>query len=282
MSGERITCKLAHGGVYLEIPQFNIAQIADSGQCFRISPVSSPVSGYVAVTGRHYTVIEPFGNGYVFHCSFDEFIDVWIPYFDLATDYGVYQEKMVGDPFLMAAVEHGGGIRMLRQDLWEMAVTYVISQRNNIPRIRSAVETLCREFGTPLGEIGGNTVYSFPVAEQLRGKDLSCASLGYREKYIKALCDVRPDFWEQLKKQDDAKAKQALLDLNGVGEKVANCVMLFGLHRMDSYPRDVWINRLIDDVYGGEFDPTRYAGFAGYVQQLQFYHYRQLSKEAGA
>ena len=181
---------------------------------------------------------------------------------------------MQDDPFLKDALKTGGGIRILRQDLWEMAVTFTISQRNNIPRIAQSVEALCENFGTPLQEIGGRQVYAFPTADQLLWSDLSVASLGYREPYIKGLCGQGDAVWQSLPNLDDAQAKKKLLDMKGIGEKVANCIMLFGLHRMDSYPRDVWVNRLIDDVYHGDFDPGKYAGFAGYVQQLQFYHYR--------
>lgn len=277
MNGEKATCRLLHNGVLLCAPQFDVAQIAESGQCFRIAQLDD--GGFLAVTGQHFVKITAMDTGgYVFHCSWSDFRDVWVPYFDLSADYEMYQSRMADDPFLVEAIKVGGGIRMLQQDLWEMVVTFVISQRNNIPRIRSAVETLCREFGSSLGKVDDKVVYSFPVAEQLRGADLSCASLGYREKYIKALCDLEPDFWRELTIQEDDEAKKSLIGLTGVGEKVANCIMLFGLHRMNSYPRDVWINRLIDDVYGGEFDPSVYEGFAGYVQQLQFYYYRTLNK----
>ena len=160
-----------------------------------------------------------------------------------------------------------------------MVVTFIISQRNNIPRIRKAVDILCQTFGTPLGEIDGQQFYSFPTPAQLRGQDLSPASLGYRESYVKEMAEYDEDFWVQLQKQDDDTARKTLIALRGIGEKVANCVMLFGLHRMDSYPRDVWINRMIDDVYHGNFDPSQYAGFAGYVQQLQFFYYRKTAKE---
>lgn len=153
-------------------------------------------------------------------------------------------------------------------------VAFVISQRNNIPRIRSSVDTLCREFGSPLGKVHGQEVYAFPTAAQLRDKSLAAASLGYREPYVKELAAYSDDVWRELQSQNDAKAKATLISMKGIGEKVANCIMLFGLHRMNSYPRDVWMNRLIDDVYHGEFDTSKYAGFAGYVQQLQFYHYR--------
>lgn len=278
MSGEKPICRLVSDGILLNAPQFDVEQIADSGQCFRIQML--PSGGVLAVTGQHFVKIDHSTEGYVFHCPWNEFRDVWLPYFDLAEDYMAYQQQMVDDPFLAEAIQTGGGIRILRQDLWEMVITFVISQRNNIPRIRSTVECLCQNFGTRLGEIDDCVIYSFPTAEQMRGKNLSCASLGYREKYIKELCNLQPDFWARLKEQDDAEAKKSLLDLGGIGEKVANCIMLFGLHHMDSYPRDVWINRMIDDVYRGNFTPEKYAGYAGYVQQLQFFHYRQIAKEA--
>lgn len=278
MNGEKVTCRILHNGVLLCAPQFDVAQIAESGQCFRITQLDD--ENYLAVTGRHFVKITTTGiGGCVFHCSWADFRDVWVPYFDLSADYEAYQSCMVGDPFLVEAIKVCGGVRILRQDLWETVVTFVISQCNNIPRIRSAVEALCENFGSYLGEVDGKVVHSFPTAEQLQGADLACASLGYREKYIKALCDLEPDFWQELANQEEDEAKKTLLGLTGVGEKVANCIMLFGLHYMDSYPKDVWINRLIDDVYGGTFDPSAYEGFAGYVQQLQFYYYRTLNKE---
>jgi N-glycosylase/DNA lyase len=239
--------------------------------------------GYVAVTDEKMVKITPGAEGgYIFHCTYDDFRDVWVAYFDLCEDYEAYQQKMSGDPFLRAAIAAGGGIRILRQDLWEMVVTFVISQRNNIPRIRKAVDILCQTFGTPLGEIDGQTFYSFPTPEQLRGQDLSAASLGYRESYIKELAELDAGIWREIRGQDEETARKSLLSIRGVGEKVANCVMLFGLHCMDSYPRDVWINRMISDIYHGDFDPTQYAGFAGYVQQLQFFYYRMAVKEDDA
>ena len=254
----------------------DLRQIAASGQCFRLDEYDD--GRFLAVTGTHMVEIHRREGGYVFWCSEDEFRSVWVPYFDLDTDYGAFQRRMEDDPFLRDAVQDGGGIRILRQDLWETAVTFVISQRNNIPRIRRTVEALCGAFGTPLGEIGGREIHAFPTPHQLRGRDLSAASLGYREPYIKELADRDTGIWRQLPSQDDGQAKQTLLSMRGVGEKVADCILLFGLHRMDSYPRDVWIHRLIDDVYHGSFDPGRYAGFAGYVQQLQFYHYRDRTR----
>ena len=251
MSGEKVICRRVSDGVLLKIPHtFDLEQIAESGQCFRLTALKN--GGYVAITGMKLVKITPSADGgYVFHCSYNDFRDVWVPYFDLATDYEAYQRQMSGDPFLQKAIQAGGGIRILRQDLWEMVVTYIISQRNNIPRIRKAVDVLCQLFGTRLGEIDGQEFYSFPTPAQLRGRDLSLVSLGYRESYVKEMAEHDESFWEELKSQDDDTARKTLIDQRGIGEKVANCVMLFGLHRMDSYPKDVWINRMIDDVYQG-------------------------------
>ena len=258
------------------LPHFSLAQICQSGQCFRISEYED--NEFIAATGTHAVSIHQDGDSYWFRCTEQEFQDVWRPYFDLDTDYSTFQSLMMDDPFLRSAIEAGGGIRILHQDLWEAVVTFVISQRNNIPRIRSSVDTLCREFGSPLGKVHGQKVYAFPTAAQLRDKSLATAYLGYREPYVRELAAYNDDVWQKLKNQDDAKAKATLISMRGIGEKVANCIMLFGLHRMNSYPRDVWMNRLIDDVYHGDFDPSKYAGFAGHVQQLQFYYYRQMAR----
>ena len=115
MNGEKVTCRLLHNGVLLCAPQFDVAQIAKSGQCFRIAQLDG--GGFLAVTGQHFvkiTVVET--GGYVFHCSWGDFRDVWVPYFDLSADYEMYQSRMTGDLFLVEAIKVGGGIRMLQQD----------------------------------------------------------------------------------------------------------------------------------------------------------------------
>lgn len=267
--------------IYNSHGELDLKQIADSGQCFRLQEYDK--DKFIAVTGTHAVDIHRRNDRYVFYCDREEFQTVWTPYFDLNTDYRIFKAQMQDDPFLRAAVAEGNGIRILRQDLWEAVVTFTISQRNSIPRIAKSVKCLCENFGTPLKEIGGRQIYAFPTPDQLLWPDLSVASLGYRELYIKLLCKYSDDMWRNLPMLSDAKAKETLLSMKGIGEKVANCIMLFGLHRMNSYPRDVWINRLIDDVYHGGFDLGKYDGFAGYVQQLQFYHYRKknLTKMRG-
>ena len=269
--------KESNGNILVEKSKtFDLKQISQSGQCFRLKQISE--NEFIAITQNHYVVISITGKGYEFNCSMVDFERVWFPYFDLETDYICYQNEMVKDNFLKSAIEFGGGIRILRQDLWEMIVTFIISQRNNIPRIQKSVEALCKAYGTHLVTICGEDIYSFPTLSQLREKDLSVASLGYREKYIKELCEIRESDLLQIKNQDDETAKKSLLQIKGVGGKVASCILLFGLHRMNSYPIDVWVKRLIEDIYDGDFNPNLYSGYAGYVQQLQFYYYRSINK----
>ena len=139
--------------VYDSRGELDLRQIANSGQCFRLKEYAT--DKFIAVTGSHAVDIHRRGDVYIFWCDAKEFQAVWAPYFDLDTDYKGFKSKMQDDPFLKDALKTGGGIRILRQDLWEMAVTFTISQRNNIPRIAQSVEALCENFGTPLREIGG-------------------------------------------------------------------------------------------------------------------------------
>lgn len=253
---------------------FDLKQILKSGQCFRIKEYNT--DEFIAITGLHVVKIHKYLNGYIFHCPTEIFINIWIPYFDLNTDYATFQSQIKDDSFLERALKFGDGIRILRQDLWETIVSFIISQRNNIPRIQKSIELLCQHFGSYLTSIDGRKIYAFPTREQLVNSDISVASLGYREDYIKDLCS-NPNFnLDAFQSGDFYKTKENLLQIRGVGEKVANCIMLFGLHYMDSYPKDVWVNKLINDVYNGNFDVTKYTGFAGYIQQLQFYYYRNI------
>jgi len=184
------------------------------------------------------------------------------------------------DAFLQTACAYGQGIRMLRQDPWEMLVSFIISQRKNIPAIKYCIEVLCARYGEPLGQMDETQLFAFPTAARLAELDeahfLAC-SLGYRAKYILAAARMVASGALDL----DAIAAlpnealfSALLAVPGVGEKVANCVMLFGYHRLACFPRDVWINRVEEREYGGAFPLERYPDSAGALQQYVFYYAR--------
>jgi len=268
--------------VRVDFPCFDIQKIAESGQCFRL--VRSGQDDWTLTAFGKALHIRKIKNGeYIFSCTKREFNSIWKNYFDLESDYGAYADQIPkSDRFLSAAAEYSEGIRILNQDPWEMLITFLLSQRKSIPAIRTCVEKLASSFGNEIND-DGKTVYAFPTPEQLyhAGVDgiLSC-SAGYRAPYLYEAAslvlsgELDPEY---LKNSDDAELKEKLLSLRGVGEKVANCVMLFGYHRINAFPVDVWMNRMIDRHYNGSFPMDLYRGFAGIIQQYIFYYGRTYS-----
>lgn len=258
---------------------FDIQKIADSGQCFRISKtvddrwqvVASDKLAYVDVCGTDH---------YLINCS-DEDNSFWTEYFDLDQDYQKYADSVdPEDHFLTEAIEYGKGIRILKQDPWEMLITFIISQRRSIPSIKTCVERICSRWGSML-EPG---VYSFPDPDALSKaslEELCQCGLGYRAEYVflaaKDVAEHELDL-DALKTYSDDQLYSALLSLRGVGAKVANCVMLFGFYRIASFPIDVWIDRVQKEHYDGRFPVELYNGFAGIIQQYIFFYARRKNK----
>ena len=258
---------------------FDLATIAQSGQCFRMRHCKN--GGYfVAAGNRLVTVLRRSDGAYEFSCSEDEFASFWCGYFDLDTDYGPYYDALdPQDVFLAGAASYGRGMRILRQDPWETAVSFVLSQRKNIAAIRHCIHALCQACGTAMPTAEG-MAYAFPTPEQilhLKHEALQACSVGYRGKYVKdlALRVCRGDLdLDAVAGLDDRDAKASLMRVHGIGEKVADCILLFGYHRMDAFPMDVWMRRVTDGVYAGGWDRQRYRGFSGLVQQLLFHYAR--------
>ena len=212
-----------------------------------------------------------------FDCSEEEFNDIWSSYYDLETDYDSFIRSIKEeDTFLKNAASASSGIRILRQDPFEMLISFIISQRKSIPAIRSSVEKLCRLCGNEIRD----GIYSFPEPKslsQLSDVDLASCSLGYRAGYVReaALSVYRGDLnMEKLATLSDEDLFEALVSVRGVGKKVANCVMLFGFHRINAFPVDVWMQRVADEHYGGRFPVESYEGYAGVMQQYMFFYRR--------
>ncbi len=258
------------------IQHFDPIAIAQSGQCFRMRVLSS---GRVELIHRDkFLIIDSLGEErFAFHCTENEFRAHWQDYFDLSTDYGAFISSVDrDDAYLANAAQSGSGLRILRQDPWEVLVSFILSQRKSIPAIRDGIEKLCRRFGTPL-PISLREEFAFPTPESLAAAslhDLAACSLGYRAPYVQSaaqsVASGETDL-NILSDLSDEALMQKLLALHGVGIKVASCVMLFGYHRMDLAPVDVWIQRVIDQEYGGVSPFARYKGFAGVIQQYMFY-----------
>ena len=259
------------------IPDFNIDQIARSGQCFRFRPLGE--GHYALVAGGRYIEISQQGQTVRFDCPEDEFETVWRPYFDLDADYGRCKRAVAKrDKYLQSAIATGGGLRILRQELWEVIVCFIISQQNNIPRIMKCVENMCSLFGETCYNRSEQVYNVFPTAERLAActaDDLAPVRLGYRAKYILAAARQAASGevdLDAVRRMDYAHAKAELMRLSGVGVKVAECICLFALHHIDAFPIDTHIRQMLDAHYPKGFLLRRYKGFAGVMQQYAFYY----------
>lgn len=266
------------GGVILsDVENFDPFVSAECGQCFRFEKVSD--DEYVITAMRRALDIKRVEGGYFFvGVNEKEFEDKWVGYFDLDRDYGGIINGFSSDAHLFAAARAGSGIRIFRQDPFETLISFIISQNNNIPRIKKIIAALCRTLGAEISE----GVYDFPDAEAIAaaGTDgLTPIRAGFRAKYIidaaektvngeidpYALCDM-----------DYEDALAALKTIKGVGDKVANCVLLFGCGFYNAFPVDVWVKKVIGKYYGDGFDPKAFGANAGIAQQYLFNYERNL------
>lgn len=308
---------------------FHLGQIADSGQCFRMLPCPGEKNTYTIVSKEHVLKLSQDETDVRFFCREEEY-PFWEEYFDLKTDYAAFLAAVdPGDTYLKRASEFGRGIRILRQDPWEMIITFIISQQKTIPAIRGLVEALSRKYGTKLvgsdnadgvfsGHLSGGApaadsghfpansgydFYSFPTPIQLSAaslEDLLSLKLGYRAKYIKKVCEdacegrLDLSYLSTLSYDD---AMEYLMGFYGIGEKVANCICLFGLHHINAFPIDTWIKKILLSEYApkshlpeklpksrlfeaiAEEHFSRYDGFAGVMQQYIFYFERHAVRK---
>lgn len=259
---------------------FSIRQICESGQCFRLQEMDGiPGERYALTAFGRYLEIEQKQNKIFFDCTPEEFKQVWEKYFDLEEDYGkIINSIDQKDAYLLKAASYGGGIRILRQDLWEMIVSFIISQQNNIKRIRKCIYYLCQKYGGEKRTEDGRLYYGFPAPDALAKasvEDLQACNLGYRSKYIRktaqSVVDGEVDL-QAIWKMDYEAAKIELCKLSGVGEKVANCICLFALHKTEAFPVDTHIQKVLKEHYPDGFPFERYSGYAGIIQQYIFYY----------
>lgn len=267
---------------------FELKHIFDCGQCFRFNKVDE--NSYLGVAFQRALKISQTGSTVMLYdTSEQDFYDIWYDFFDFSQDYGKIKKTLSSDPVLCEAVKYGEGIRILRQDLWETLISFIISASNNIPRIKGIIERFCENFGEKIHYMG-NTYYSFPspsVTASLSREDLAVIRAGFRDKYIidaaqKAASGALD--LEYIKSLPTQEAKRALMTVNGVGNKVSDCILLFGLNRTDSFPVDVWIKRIMEYCYfDGEqsidtvntFAVQKFGSLCGYAQQYLFFWARE-------
>lgn len=262
------------------IKDFDPVHTFECGQCFRWE--QQPDGSYTgAAMGRIVNMRFDAGQSgrlTITPCTEEDFDDIWRPYLDLDRDYTAIKTRLSeGDDIMKKACEYGYGIRILNQDLWETIVSFIISQNNNIPRIKGCIERLCDNFGEPIGnETIRHDIPRPEVMAALSIEDLAPVRLGYRAKYLietaKTVCEngLPGDFDE-------------LSALCGVGPKVASCIALFGMQDYASFPIDVWVMKVMHELYGlpegnkkamAEFAAEHFGELGGFAQQYLFYYMR--------
>lgn len=273
-----------------DIPDFKLSDIFECGQCFRWA--KSGGESYIGVAKDKALKIEQTDSHVILYdTTEDDFKNIWYDYFDLGRDYSAIREALKKDTGLSEAFGYGSGIRLLEQDLWECLVSFIISASNNIPRIKKIVELFCENFGEKITYMG-NTYHTFPTPEKtasLSLDDLQIIRAGFRDKYIldaakKFLSDPEMTH-EHLSAVSSEEAKKILMRINGVGNKVADCVLLFGLGKYDCFPIDVWMKRIMEYCYFdkkpqsikaiAQYAEEHFGALGGFAQQYLFFYARE-------
>lgn len=254
-------------------PDFDLDETLDCGQAFRWEKIRS---GYKC-TYRGFFLDKPLeisfdGEKFIFHdTSAEDFENIWIEYFDFNRDYAEIKDRLSVDETLKKACGFAGGIRLLKQDSWECLCSFIISQNNNIPRIKGIISRLCEHYG------------HFPCPSEMAEEtpeSLGFLRSGFRAKYLVDAAQKTASGelgLEKIKNMPIEGARKALMTIKGVGPKVAECVLLFGMHRPEAFPVDVWIKRVMEKYYpAGLPDCTK--GIEGIAQQYLFHYVRNLEK----
>lgn len=278
-------------GIKLEdIKDFHATHIFECGQCFRwIKEIDGSYTG--TAMERVINVASDIEKSIVTiqNTNLEEFHSIWFDYFDLGRDYGKIKQELSKEPILSEAISHGQGMRILKQSSWEMLISFIVSANSNIPKISKSLGLLSELYGSPM-EYKGKTFYAFPTLEQLEKADLQGINLckaGFRCKYI--LDAVKKVRWgeinlEEISKMDITSARKELMKVNGVGPKVADCIMLFSMSKHAAYPVDVWVKRVTEHYFLGKtvaikdiqaLAEEKFGELAGFAQQYMFYFARE-------
>ncbi|APQ77116.1 DNA-3-methyladenine glycosylase family protein [Clostridium botulinum] len=286
------------GIVIKDVRNFELAHIFECGQCFRWYKTEE--GSYIGVAYGKVIEVEKANNDVILHNATEEdFKNIWAEYFDLYRDYSEIKNILSKDEILAKSVEFGHGIRLLKQDPFEIIVSFIISANNRIPMIKKAIKNISERWGDPI-EYKGNIYYSFPTVEQLKDAtedELKACSVGFRAKYIKDTvnkiyqnsieeCEKYEKEYDMLwiKNQQDDICHKVLQNYSGIGAKVADCVMLFSMEKYSAFPVDVWVKRAMQYFYLApdvslkkirDFGREKFGELSGFAQQYLFYYARE-------
>ena len=276
------------------INSFNLIDIFECGQCFRWNKEDD--ESYTGVIANNVLNVKSIGNKIIFKgiCK-GNIQDIVTKYFDLNRDYTKIKDKLSKiDSYMKNSIEYGEGIRILNQDLWETIISFIISANNNIPRIKGIIERLSENYGNEI-IWNGKKYYTFPTPEELRNvsvEEYRKLGLGFRDIRVyettKMILNKEVDL-KKLFNEDTETVREELLKFSGVGPKVADCILLFStLKRFEVFPIDVWVRRVMNDLYIKNEDEKKvskkqileiadqkYGNLAGIAQQYLFYWRRK-------
>ena len=274
---------------------FKLKDIFECGQCFRWNEQDD--GSYIGVFGENVLNVRKINNEIIFTGICKENIKTTVEeYFDLNRNYENIKNKLSKiDENMKKSIEYGKGIRILNQDLWETIISFIISANNNIPRIKGIIERLSKKYGKEINW-NGNKYYTFPTAKQLKDvtvQEYRELGLGFRDirlyETTHMILDKKVNLEEMQKNPNTKQVREQLLSLSGVGPKVADCILLFStLKRFEVFPIDVWVRRVMNDLYIHNQDETKvnkkeiekianekFGNLAGLAQQYLFYWRRE-------
>ncbi len=266
------------------IDNFDLKNTFLNGQCFRFDPYKN---GFLGIAKNKVIYLVKNGDEFLIDgVTEQEFDEIFVDYFDLERDYEKIARSFDAEENLKKAIAYGNGMKILKQDFWETLISFIISQNNNIGRIKSIISRLSMKYGTPI-EYDGNVFYLFPTPMQLKDvtkEDYMKLGCGYRASYLEetvsAYLNEEPDF-EGL---SYSEAREKLLSYKGVGPKVADCILLFGLNYLNAFPVDTWIKKVMERLYLKrsatkkeieDFAKKAFKEYAGIAQQYLFYYARE-------
>lgn len=276
---------------------FEPKHIFECGQCFRWDEEQD--GSYTGIVKNNVINVKKVDNSIAFESlGADNLEELVIDYFDLNRDYEKIKDELSKiDEYLANSIEYGSGIRILNQDLWETIISFIISANNNIPRIKGIINRISQKYGTEI-EWKGKKYYTFPTVENLAKatvEDLRSLGLGFRDVRVynttHKILEKQVDLENLHQEVDTQKVKDILLTLDGVGPKVADCILLFStLKRFDVFPIDVWVRRVMNELYIKNEDETKvnkkdieklakekYGNLEGIAQQYLFYWKRDTA-----
>ena len=275
---------------------FNLENIFECGQCFRWNKETD--NSYTGIWKENVVNVKKENDDYIFTgvSNSSNFEQEIVQYFDLNRDYETIKKELSKiDKYMEVSIKYGEGIRILNQDLWETIISFIISANNNIPRIKGIIERLSEKYGKQI-EWQENKYYTFPSPEELKNvtvEEYRKLGLGFRDirlyETTQKIINNEINLKELEKNSDTQEVRNKLLTLSGVGPKVADCILLFStLKRFEVFPIDVWVRRVMNDLYIKEKDENKvnkkqiekianekFGNVAGLAQQYLFYWRRE-------